>query len=872
MNALKKSIIYRFVFIIGILAVWIGSTQPLKDQDYYETFRKLSKTQDAQLDSIIEEAKALQEKDAKLTPLKAMALAANSKNPPVMLREYVAVYNRPDAGNLTVSKYVYRKSQGKIKYGIDLQGGTEFIVAFNEDDPALADIERSVEDVRDEIIEILRNRIDQSGLVEAQLKPTGPSTISVVIPSIKADDVAEFKGIIEATAKLQFRVVHDENEDLVRREQAGDKIEVDAEWERMTEYQDENETGPPRIYWVSRIAEKVRGDQLTDARPTLGDFGSYQVNLSFNAEGAKAFCDATTEHTNDLMAIVLDGTVYSAPNINEPICGGSAQITGNFNAQTATQLAVVLRCGSLPVDINIESTLGTDPTLGLAAINSGVLAASAGMILVIIFMIIYYRTAGVIANIALIANIVLILGTLTIAGATVTLPGIAGIILTIGMAVDANVLIFERIREELANNKSVPNAIKIGYSRAFVTIMDANITTFLTGMILYNFGSGPIRGFAVTLMIGIIASLFTALFVTRTFFDFLLYNEKVGELKMMKLLSNNQWDFLDKRKVCGMGSAVVLVVALGVLAVRGANAFSVDFRGGVSVSLQVVGTAPASEVKDALIAADETRYKDARVSYKGNAAAGNKLLEIVIPNSDDKKEEAPTDADAGEEDLRVTVAGVLAPQFPDLFDAEEGTSGMIQEIGPLLGARFIKQAVFAMVAALVMIIIYITFRFEFAYALGAVAALAHDVTICTGLFLIWNLGDRQISLPVIAALLTIIGYSLNDTIVVFDRIRENVGLLGKKMKFLELINLSINQTLSRTVLTSITTLIVVFTLYFVGGGAINDFALIMLLGVIVGTYSSVFIATPVMILWHQRQVAKGEAGVQATSGTAESAA
>jgi SecD/SecF fusion protein len=843
MNALKKSIVYRFIFIFVILGVWITSTQPLKDQDFYETFRKESKTQDAELDGLIEDAKKLQAEDAKLTPLKAMARAANAKNPPAQLRKYVEVYNQPEAGNLAVTHYVHRLSKGKIRYGIDLRGGTEFIVAFNEDN--VGDIERSVEDVRDEIIEILRNRIDQSGLVEAQLKPTGTTTISVVIPSVKADDVAEFRKIIEQVAKLQFRVVHKESDSFAERERNGETVEVDAEWERMAEYQDETATTPPRILWVIRIEEKVRGDQLADARPSLGQFGGYEVQLSFNAEGTKNFCEATTEHTNDRMAIVLDCTVYSAPNINEPICGGRAVITGDFSAQESTQLSVVLRCGSLPVDISIESTLGTDPTLGEAAINSGITAATVGMIFVIIFMIVYYRTAGVIANIALVANIVLILGTLTIAGATVTLPGIAGIILTIGMAVDANVLIFERIREELANNKSVPNAIKIGYSRAFVTIMDANITTFLTGVILYNFGSGPIRGFAVTLMIGIIASLFTALFVTRACFDLLLYNEKVGKLQMMKMLSDNAWDFLSKRKLCAMGSAVILVISLGVLAVRNVNAFSVDFRGGISVSLAVVDTVPVKDVQQALAGADE-RYKDARVTYKGNAAAGNKLIEIVLPST----------ASDGTEDLRVTLGGLLEGSFPTLFEGMEEKGGMIQEIGPLLGDRFIKQAILAMVAALAMIIVYITFRFEFAYALGAVAALGHDVLICSGLFLLWIGGDRQISLPVIAALLTIIGYSLNDTIVVFDRIRENVGLLGKKLKYLEIINLSINQTLSRTVLTSITTLLVVLTLYFVGGGAINDFALIMMLGVVVGTYSSVFIATPVMVLWHQHQEAK----------------
>ena len=353
-------------------------------------------------------------------------------------------------------------------------------------------------------------------MVEAQIQPIGPSTISLKIPSIDADDVHRYRKIVQATAKLDFRVVHENNSSLVNQEGSPD-FSPPIAFERMVLAPGANSQEDQEILYVKRIPESIGGRHVKRAFRNMNEFGSHSVSLEFNLEGAKLFHEATLKYVNRRLAIVLDGTVYSAPNINEPIPGGRAEISGTFTQEEAENLSVVLRCGNLPVPISIQGEFSTDPTLGRDSVKSGAYAAVAGLILVTVFMIIYYLTAGIIADLALAANILLVLGTLTIAGATITLPGIAGIVLTIGMAIDANVLIFERIREELANKKSLGNAVQLGYNRAFVTIIDANLTTLFAAAILYWCGSGPIRGFAVTLTFGIFASLFTALFMTRAF-------------------------------------------------------------------------------------------------------------------------------------------------------------------------------------------------------------------------------------------------------------------------------------------------------------------------------------------------------------------
>ncbi len=491
MNALKKSILYRLVFAVVIVGMWGYSfLTGHEDKDFYVQFQNEAKTVEG-LAELITAAKALEEKDELSAPA-ALARAASADGK--KLHAYVDIYGRNEPSNKAVAQFVFEGSQAKLRKGIDIQGGTEIIVSFDAA-AATASGDRKLDDIRDEVLEILRNRVDQSGLVEAQLRPTGPNTISVTIPGKKPDYVAQFIKILQEAAKLSFHVVSDQSDALAEAEVNGVNPNTPASLKRVLLFEDEDNPLPEeqRILYVNRIAEKLAGKHVKNAQPTMGEFGGYEVSLSFNQEGARLFGEITQENVNRRLAVVLDGTVFSAPNINEAILGGNASISGNFSQHEANQLSIKLRCGNLPVDIRIDGQFTTDPQLGQAAISSGILSIYVGFGLTLLGLLMYYRGSGAIAFVALAVNIVLIFGTLTLVGATLTLPGIAGIVLTIGMAVDANILIFERIREELNVGKSFTTAMRVGYQRALVTILDANLTTFLTAFILAKVGSGPIK-------------------------------------------------------------------------------------------------------------------------------------------------------------------------------------------------------------------------------------------------------------------------------------------------------------------------------------------------------------------------------------------
>jgi SecD/SecF fusion protein len=673
------------------------------------------------------------------------------------------------------------------------------------------------------------------GLVEPELKPIGDNSISLRMPMVSEGAKADIRNTIKQTAKLEFYLVDPNNQAKVAEYNKDPENFRPSPGYRYAEIENEVD-GEVRteVIFISKRPERLRGEEVKQAVPNVNNFGNWSVSLVFNARGTKAFGTITSEHVGERLAIVLDGKVYSAPNIKEAITGGRAEITGNFTFEEARRLAGVIESGNLPVSISIDSEFGTDPTLGRDSIRSGLWAAGVGMVLVVLFMLWYYRIAGAVAILALICNMILVLGTLTLTGATITLPGIAGMVLTIGMAVDANVLIFERIREELRNGKTIGNAVKAGYGRAFVTILDSNLTTLLTALILYRFGTGPIRGFAVTLSIGIVASMFTALFMTRTIFDTALKRGALEKLGMVTLpwLTDCQYNFLGIKRITTGASITIATLSIICFVVRGHSALSIDFAGGTEIAYECSAGEP--DVKAVRNLLNSEGFENVRVGYKYSPAQGARLLELTLP--DRSTDEASLDLPALEKTLNET--------FPDAKLKQVQTNS----VGSLVGEQFQKKAGLAAVLAIVGIIIYISFRFEFAYAVASVVALLHDVVIAAGLYL---LTGRQLSLPVVAALLTIMGYSLNDTIVVFDRIREDLAL-HKGRGYVDIINLSINQTLSRTLLTSLTTLLVVVTLYLFGGGAINDFALVMLIGVIVGTYSSVFVASAIIASWHKR--------------------
>jgi len=595
---------------------------------------------------------------------------------------------------------------------------------------------------------------------------------------------------------------------------------------------------------------ELSGAVVTDARHTFGQTGKPEVSMQMNSKGAKIWEEMTGRayQQGGQIAIVLDNVVYSAPGVTTgPISGGNSSISGTFTLNEAIDLANVLRAGKLPASADIIQSEVVGPSLGQEAIDSGTNSFLIALAVVLLWMIFYYGKAGGFADIAMLLNILLIFGILSGLGAVLTLPGIAGIVLTIGMSVDANVLIFERIREELAKGKGQKEAIKDGFGNALSSILDANITTGLTALILFIFGTGPIKGFATTLLIGIATSLFTAIFITRLLVDW--YTNRGGELTFSTSITKNLFrniniEFLKKRKIAYIISGILIVIGLGSLATNGLDQ-GVDFVGGRTYQVRFAQDMNASEITDVL--------SDPAVFGSANAKTFGDANQLKITT---KYKVNETGAEVDEE-IRSSLFNALQPYFEGMTyqdfisDAEDKTVGLMRndKVSPTIADDIKKASFWAILGSLIVVFLYILFRFKkWQYSLGAVAAVFHDVLIVLGIFSLtykFMPFNMEIDQAFIAAILTVIGYSLNDTVVVFDRIREFFNE-HTSWKFDRVVNASLSSTLSRTLNTSLTTLVVLLSIFVFGGDSIRGFMFALIVGVIVGTYSSLFIATPIM--------------------------
>ena len=760
-------------------------------------------------------------------------------------------------------------------------------------------------DADERTVEVIRNRIDGLGVNEPLIVPGKDHRIIIEIPGADEEQRQIAEEQIGSQAKLEFRLVHVKNAELTsallssRKAPEGYKFIEDAQSGRSYYAREANyrtlvrdpdykrrlrQFGNPdpgysfmlererlddgrEVYSPAFVRNRVEmeGGLLRSANFNIDPTrGSYVVNLQFSGEGRDKFAKLTGDYSphgrrnnserGRQLAIVLDDTLYSAPVLREPILGGSAEISGRFTRDDAALLANVLKAGSLPAPMKIIEKRMIDPSLGRDAIQSGIRASLIGGALVVLFMLIYYRLLGFVADVALALNLVLLpLGAMLIAGffnairvteaaagsgsalqlPVLTMPGIAGIVLTIGMAVDANVLIFERIREEAHQGRSMVAAVAAGFDRAFSAIFDSNITTLLTGLILFIFGSGPIRGFAITLSAGIIVSMYTALVVSRMILKFCV-TEKTKALSIADWFKFKTIDFVGKGRAAMIASAVIIVVTLGIFAVRcktsPRDVLAIDFTGG---TVMTYGFKEMPAVEAMTKALREGGVSDAVVRVQKSADGVTDAVEV----------KSGWDTVNDGEDVGSAVTRILKESF-----AEAGFTATGQEyIGSQVGSDLKRAATRAVCFALIGMLIYISLRFEFGFALGAVVALVHDVLITLGLYTFFG---RQIGVTAIACFLTIVGYSVNDTVVISDRIREDLRR-NPNMGFRELCNKCITATLGRTMLTSLTTLLAVLSLLVFGGGAIFDFALCMTIGVIAGTYSTIFIATPTMLAWYK---------------------
>ncbi|MBR2982802.1 MAG: protein translocase subunit SecD [Kiritimatiellae bacterium] len=815
-----------------------------------------------------------------------------------------------------VSIYVTNPPKEKLRFGLDLKGGTSFTLGVDTDklretiiaeNPAITNtpgaIEKKIEETLagcdDRIIQVIRRRVDAMGTNEPVIQGMKNHRLLVQLPGVDEEVRRAAKASLQSAAFLEFRLTHPKNDQLVGKLLSRDiapegykksgngyaRLENWNEISRRPGYAarlaawetpdaryrfmlEDNGDGTYSPNFVSRKTE-LTGESLESAAvqrdPTSGQLS---IGFRLDSEGGRIFSTLTRNYRahgpknpsdrGRQLAIILDETLISAPVINSEI-GSQGEITGRFDAKSAQKLANELNAGALPAPMKILAETTVAPTVGEDAINSGLVAAALGFAMVALFMFFYYWFTGLVANVALFLDIALlptalifvanILGVFahdpSMGGGgsmqlpVLTMPGIAGLVLSLGMAVDANVLIFERIREEFAAGRAAGTAIKNGYGRAFTAIFDSNLTTIIIGVILFVVGTGPVRGFAITLTAGVVISMFTAVVVTRLILDKTVDSNRTRPFRMMYLFRNANYDFLKYGKATIIGSTAVIAVTLAIFAARlvanKASVLAVDLTGGTSIvySMKQDVKPEVSAIRQAL-----NDFDNATVIQYQEGVGDRTLLVKTGETAETTKGKALENKDVG-----AYVTKLLQEKFPDAgFKAAS-----VDEVGSMVGADLKKSGTYAVLFSLVAILVYVGFRFNFGFGLGGIAALAHDALITLGIF---SLCGRQVSLIVVTALLTIIGYSINDTVVVFDRIREMLRR-DSRMSFRDLCNMAINQCLSRTVITSATTFFAVLALFAFGDGSIYDFALTMLIGIIAGTYSSMFIATPVMLWWYR---------------------
>ena len=717
--------------------------------------------------------------------------------------------------SIAASLYFTFPFEKRINLGLDLKGGMHLVLRV--------ELEKITEEAKKDAvvraIEILRNRIDSLGSGETVIQRQGEDQIIVQLPGVT--DRQKALNMIGQVAQLEFSLVND-NPELLREALAG-KIPEGYDLKYV------KGKGSPVLLDKSI---SIKGEGISDARVDMSANGFMEphIALTFNAKGAKDFADLTRKHVGEQLAIVLDGEVLSHPNIQEPILDGHAQITGQFTFDEASLLALSLRSGSLPAPMHVEEERTIGPLLGKDSINAGIKATIIGGTSVAVFMLIYYLFAGFISVFALVLNLFIVTGTLGLlnilvggSAVTLTLPGIAGIILTLGMAVDANILINERIREEVNNGRPLATAITNGYNRAFAAIFDSHITNLIAAFMLFQFGSGPVKGFAVTLSIGIITSLFTALYVTRTIFMVLLKGNHLKSLPMLRFLSNTKIDFIKIRYFCFVLSIFVIVGSMAAFFQKKEAAYGIDFAGGQIQEYQFEKPIASEAIRDAL--------------KSGNVA------DAVIQ----RFEKTPQNVIIRTaEDTHTAVDKALKEKLSD----NPAELLRIEKVGPIVGKHLRQQALLAIIFAMGGILVYIAYRFKHLdFAVAGVIALIHDVIVALGLVVFFG---YQVDLLIVTALLTIAGFSISDTIVIYDRVRENISKT-KKYNLAEIINLSINQTLSRTILTSVTVLLVVLALFFFGGEVLHAFSLCLMIGFLAGIYSSVYVAAPLVLFWEKRQ-------------------
>jgi SecD/SecF fusion protein len=708
-----------------------------------------------------------------------------------------------------------------LKGGIDLIGGSSFTLRVQPGKDENGDPVSVNPTAVQQAIETVEKRLNAFGTADLLIVAQGQDRILVQMPGVSPQEAADVRKTLEKVARLELKTVNPDSRSIVSQMEQDPENTFEPGYD-LKELETEDDDG---VMGIEKILVNKRydldGSYVVHAQELYGPYEG-KLSVKLNSEGASKMFQLTSKmnHGVDRLAIVLDGKVLSAPVVQSSL-GANFEISGMKNASEARALAAAL-LNPLKNPLLVEEERTVSATLGKETVKQGITAGIAGLALTLVFVLLYYRFAGLIALFGLVLNILILFGAMAMFGFTFTLPGIAGIILTIGVAVDANVLVYERLREELAAGKTVKTAIGAAYEKAFSAIFDANITTLLTALILFWRASGTVKGFAVTLTIGILATLITALLCTRVLFWWFSDAGVIKKLSFMNLIPKKAFNFLGLRKLAFTFSAILILAGLSTVGMKGDQALGIDFTGGAQLSFQMQNGQRIDQAEAQALINTLDLSKSAS-SQEETTLAGEELLTIRSATSDAPKIEA------------AMISG---------FEVLKTNPPSRETISASLGSEFLTTAVWALIIGLITIMVYITIRFEFSFALGAFAALLHDILICLGIVVI---SGQQLSLIHVGAFLTIAGYSINDTIVVFDRIRED--LRTKRGDVKDVMNTAINSTLSRTVLTSMTTFVAVLVLFIYGGAALKDFSFTIMIGVVIGTYSSIFIASPIVYVW-----------------------
>ncbi|HEY8994421.1 MAG TPA: protein translocase subunit SecD [Lacunisphaera sp.] len=813
------------VILSAIVVLWaVFSLLPIKDQDFGLYIKDKASAKNAQFAALM--TKVSERVKSGQSGSTFVALKQIAREDKIDLSQFFPQIRLEDKlkniekRNTILLDELLRRSKGHLQLGLDLKGGIAFTLEV--DSNAIANVS---DDARKEklkkAIEIIESRINSLGVTEPLIRPVGTTRIEVQLPGASTKENPEITDLMKKPARLDFKLVHP---------YATPPMEPPPGYVAMTLEQEgrTGETFSEELY-IKQIPE-MSGAAVTDSYPVMDEYGRFRIIMRFSKEGSQQFAQVTKAIAEEgqrtgrrgRLAIVLDGKLYSAPGVEKEINSDSAEISGSFSQREATDLASVLN-NPLDLPLQVKEQYEVGPSLATDAVSSGVKAALIGTAAVCAFMITFYATGGIVAVLSLAVNIVIILGVMASIHATMTLPGLAGIVLTIGMAVDANILIFERMREEIAEGKTLVSANRGGFIKALTTILDAHFVQLIICGIMIWLGTGPIKGFGVTLLIGVISTLFSVLITGHLLMELIVESGTLKKMTMRRMLKDLNVDFVKYGKPAAIGSVLLVVASMAVVLYKGDRIYGIDFAGGDQVTANFTQKIDSGKIREL---AKSSGVGEVNPTYVSDLGSGREQLKLETAYG---KSDQLFDA--------------LQKAYPNAGLVKAGTS----QIGATIGSEIKWTAIKAIGASMLVILIYIAFRFEFGFGIGAMASTLHDILMNIGIFVLFG---HQFSAPMVAAILCVAGYSINETVVVFDRIREELKL-NPTGALKDVINNAIRKVFARTIMTATTTFLAAMALWIFGGGQLHDIAFTFLVGIVTSTFSAIFIAAQVFYWWHK---------------------